>query len=530
MDKMETPSGIPIKVCYKPQDTKAVDYKRDLGDPGEYPFTRGIYPDMYRGRVWTLRSQIGYGTPEETNKRILYLYEQGQTGFTMTIDLPTSYGFDSDHPIAEGEVGVTGVPISTLEDMEVVFNGLSPAQVRASLSIRPPVSAVILAMYVAVAEKKGVPQDQIIGTQQDDPLFQMSGGPLQTHIQFFPLDQIMRLCVDVAEYCTRYLPRLNWMPANGYNIRETGVSAVQEAAFAISGALNIAIELLKRGLKIDDFAPRLTFFQSSHIDFFEEIAKFRAMRRLWARIIKERFNAQNPRSSWFRTSVQTAGSSLTTQQPLNNLIRATIESMTAILSGIQSLQPSSYDEGLSLPTEGSATLSLRIQQIIAHETGMTKVVDPLAGSYYLETLTNQYEEEISKLLAKIEEMGGIVEVVRSGWLEKEILDARVTHQKAIEKKEKILVGVNEYKSEQEAKIKIHRIRTAEWEKKRKSYLKSFRKKRDAVAVRDTLQKVKEVFLTSQNMIPVLIEAVKVRATMGELHNTMREAIGFKFEG
>ncbi|HSB04685.1 MAG TPA: methylmalonyl-CoA mutase family protein [Thermodesulfobacteriota bacterium] len=529
MDKMETPSGIPIKLCYRPEDIHTIDYKRDLADPGQYPFTRGIYPDMYRGRVWTLRSQIGYGTPEDTNQRILYLYKQGQTGFTMTIDLPTSYGFDSDHPLAEGEVGVTGVPVSTLEDMETIFNGLSPAEVRASLSIRPPVSAVILAMYVAVAEKKGVPQDQIIGTQQDDPLFQMSGGPLQTHIQFFPLDQIMRLCVDVAEYCTRYLPRLNWMPANGYNIRETGVNAVQEGAFAIAGALNIANDLIKRGLKIDDFAPRLTFFQSSHIDFFEEVAKFRAMRRLWARIIKERFGAENPRSCWFRTSVQTAGSSLTTQQPLNNLIRATIESMTAVLSGIQSLQPSSYDEGLSLPTEESATLSLRIQQIIAHETGITQVVDPLAGSYYLESLTDRYEEEISRLIAKIEEMGGIVEAVRSGWLESQILEARVNRQKEIEKKEKILVGVNEYKSDQEAKIKIHRIRTGEWEKKRRSYLKDFRKRRDALAVKDSLKEVKKVFLTSQNMIPVLVRAVKAGATMGEIHDAMREAIGFNYE-
>jgi len=319
------------------------------------------------------------------------------------------------------------------------------------------------------------------------------------------------------------------MPANGYNIRETGVNAVQEGAFAIAGALNIANELIKRGLKIDDFAPRLTFFQSSHIDFFEEVAKFRAMRRLWARLMKERFGAENPRSCWFRTSVQTAGSSLTTQQPLNNLIRATIESMAAVLSGIQSLQPSSYDEGLSLPTEESATLSLRIQQIIAHETGITKVVDPLAGSYYLESLTDRYEEEISKLITKIEEMGGIVEAVRSGWLESQILDARVTRQKEIEKKEKILVGVNEYMSEQEARIKIHRIRTGEWEKKRRNYLKGFRKRRDGVAVKDSLQKVKEVFLTSQNMIPVLVEAVKAGATMGEIHDAMRDSIGFKFE-
>ncbi|RPI99152.1 MAG: methylmalonyl-CoA mutase, partial [Deltaproteobacteria bacterium] len=268
---------------------------------------------------------------------------------------------------------------------------------------------------------------------------------------------------------------------------------------------------------------------SSCIDFFEEVAKFRAMRRLWAKILKERYGAQNPRSCWFRTSVQTAGSSLTTQQPLNNLIRATIESMAAVLSGIQSLQPSSYDEGLSLPTEESATLSLRIQQIIAHETGIAKVVDPLAGSYYLESLTDRYEKEIAKVIAKIEEMGGMVEAVRSGWLENQILEARVIRQKEIEKKEKILVGVNEYKSDQEAKIRIHRIRTVEWERKRRSYLKGFRKRRDAAAVRDALQKVKEVFLTSQNMIPVLVEGVKAGATLGEIHDVMREAIGFKFE-
>ena len=529
MAESRTPSGVKLKEIYLPEDLGTFDYDKKLGMPGSYPFTRGPYRTMYRGRTWTLRSQIGYGTPGLTNERIRYLTKQGQTGFTMSIDLPTSYGFDSDHPIARGEVGTTGVPISTLEDLETVFSGVPIGDLRVSLSIRPPVSAVTLAMYVAMAKKNGVDLKRLSGTQQDDPLFQMSGGPLQTHIQFFPLDQIMRLCVDVAEYCARYLPKLNWMPANGYNIRETGVSAVHEAAFAMSGALYISERLMERGLKPDNFLNRLTFFHSSGINFLEEAAKFRAMRRLWARLCRERLGAREDRSCMFRTSCQTAGSSLTTQQPLINIVRATVESMAGILGGVQSLQASSYDEGLSLPTENSATLSLRIQQVLAEETGISSVIDPLAGSYMIESLTDTLETRMEEMIEKIDAMGGIVEAVRAGWIEEEINRSRTERLRRINTGEEVLVGVNRYTDEAEDPIDIFYPDEERWEKERISYLTRFRKRREDSSVKRALDGVRKKMGTDGNMIPAIMDAVTAGATMGEIHDAMREAIGFTFE-
>jgi methylmalonyl-CoA mutase N-terminal domain/subunit len=315
------PSGIPVSEVYRPSDIADLDYERDLGDPGSYPFTRGVYPNMYRGRLWTRRVQVGFGIPAETNQRLKYLFEEGQGGFILTIDLPTSYGFDSDDPIAEGEVGVTGVAISTLEDMATIFDGFSPGTVSASLSIRPPVAAVSLAMLALVAEDKGVPLENVIGTQQNDPLFQMSGGPHQTIAHFFPWEGTLRLCLDIVEFACRRMPKLNWMVTNAYNLRETGVSAADEAAFALAHAVNIFELLVGRGLAVDEFAPRASFFSSCGIDFFEEIAKFRAERRIWARLMRERFGAKDPRSWRFRSSVQSAGNTLTTQEPLNNIVR-----------------------------------------------------------------------------------------------------------------------------------------------------------------------------------------------------------------
>lgn len=529
MGEFKTNSGIELKDIYAPEDIGEFDYEKKLGMPGSYPFTRGPYRTMYTGRTWTLRSQIGYGTPELTNERIKYLTKQGQTGFTMSIDLPTSYGFDSDHPIAKGEVGTTGVPISTLEDLEMVFDEVPIGDLRVSLSIRPPVSAVTLGMYAAMANKRGIDLEKLSGTQQDDPLFQMSGGPLQTHIQFFPLDQIMRLCVDVAEYCARYLPKLNWMPANGYNIRETGVSAVHEAAFAMSGALYISEKLIERGLKPDDFLNRLTFFHSSCVDFFEEIAKFRAMRRLWARLCKDRLGAKEDRSCMFRTSCQTAGSSLTTQQPMVNIVRATVESMAGILGGVQSLQASSYDEGLSLPTEKSATMSLRIQQVLAEETGISKVIDPLAGSYMIEALTDELESKMEKMIEKIDGLGGMVEAVRKGWTEDEINRSRTERLRKINSGEEVLVGVNRYVEESEEPIEIFYPDEESWEKERAQYLSEFRKKRDNDKVLKSLDVVKEKMVTDVNMITFIMDAIVSGATMGEIHDAMREAIDFNFE-
>ncbi len=381
----ETGAGLDIKELYTPEDIADFDYAQDLGVPGESPFTRGPYPGMYRERIWTRRFQVGFGTPQETSDRIGYLAKTGANGFVITIDLPTSYGFDSDDPIARGEVGVTGVCISTLEDMETLYSATSPDSVSYALSIRPPVSAVTLAMLSCVAEKRGIPLDRVVGTQQNDPLYQMSGGPLQTHIQFFPLDGILRLCVDNIEHISTKMPRLNWMVTNGYNLRETGVNAVQDGAFSLSHAFDIFRQCQERGLDVNVFARRASFFLSCSIDFFEEIAKYRAMRRLYAATMQERFGATNPECWRMRFSVQSAGNTLTTQQPQVNIIRAAMECLAAVFGGAQSVHLSSYDEGLGLPTEESSRINLRTQQVIAYETGVTKTVDPLGGSYYLET-------------------------------------------------------------------------------------------------------------------------------------------------
>lgn len=524
-----TPSGIRVKELYRPEDVAELDYNADLGDPGEYPFTRGVYPNMYRGRLWTRRVQVGFGTPQETNQRLKYLFREGQAGFILTIDLPTSYGFDSDEEIAEGEVGVTGVAISTVEDMEAIFDGFDPDTVSASLSIRPPVSAVSLAMLALVAERRGIPLERVIGTQQNDPLFQMSGGPHQTVTQFFPWEGTLRLCLDIVEFAARRMPKLNWMVTNAYNLRETGVSAVQEAAFALSHALNVFELLCERGLAVDEFAPRASFFSSCGIDFFEEIAKFRAERRIWARLMRERFGARDPRSWRFRTSVQTAGNTLTTQEPLNNIVRATSELLAAVLAGVQSVHLSAYDEGLSLPTEHSQLMCLRTQQIVGYETGVTRTVDPLAGSYFVESLTNAMEEQILALMAKVDEQGGLIQAVRSGWLEDEILKARVAAQRALENGERTLVGVNRFASGEATEIDIHVIRADEWAERRAAYLREYRATRDQRATDAALEEVRRQMREPVNMIPVLMDALRARATLGEIHAAMREALGFEID-
>ncbi len=524
-----TPSGIPVRELYVPQDIADLDYEADLGDPGEYPFTRGVYPNMYRGRLWTRRVQVGFGTPEETNERLKYLFGEGQGGFILTIDLPSSYGFDSDEPIAEGEVGVTGVAISTLEDMERIFDGFDPDTVSASLSIRPPVSAVSLAMLALVAERRGIPLERVIGTQQNDPLFQMSGGPHQTVTQFFPWEGTLRLCLDIVEFASRQMPKLNWMVTNAYNLRDTGVSAVQEAAFSLAHAVNIFELLCERGLSVDSFAPRASFFSSCGIDFFEEVTKFRAERRIWARLMRERFGAQDPRSWRFRTSVQSAGNTLTTQEPLNNIVRATSELIAAVLSGVQSVHLSAYDEGLSLPTEHAQLMCLRTQQIVGHETGITRTADPLAGSYFIETLTDQMERQILALMAKVEEQGGMIQAVRSGWLEDQIADARVSGQRALETGERTVVGVNRFAGGDETPIDIHVIRADEWAEKRAEYLRAYRAQRDQAETDAALARVEDAMREDVNMIPVIMDALRARATLGEIHRAMRGAHGFEID-
>lgn len=524
-----TPSGIPVKEVYRPQDVVDLDYENDIADPGEFPFARGVYPNMYRGRLWTRRVQVGFGTPQETNERLKYLFREGQAGFILTIDLPTSYGFDSDEDIAEGEVGVTGVAISTVEDMEAIFDGFDPGKVSASLSIRPPVSAVSLAMLALVAERHGTPLDTVVGTQQNDPLFQMSGGPHQTIAHFFPWEGTLRLCLDIIEFASQRMPRLNWMVTNAYNLRDTGVSAVQEAAFGMAHAVNIFELACQRGLKVDAFAPRASFFSSCGIDFFEEIAKFRAERRIWARLMRDRFGASNPKSWRFRTSVQTAGNTLTTQEPLNNIVRATSELISAVLSGVQSVHLSAYDEGLSLPTEQSQLMCLRTQQIVGYETGITRTVDPLAGSYFIESLTDAMEEEILKLMAQVDEQGGLVQAVRSGWLEAEISKARVEGQRRLENGTKTVVGVNRFTSDEQDDIDIHVIRTEEWREKRVAYLREYRAAREQKTTAAALEKVTQEMKGQANMIPVIMDALRAKATMGEIHRAMRAAHDFDFD-
>jgi methylmalonyl-CoA mutase, N-terminal domain len=524
-----TPSGILVKEVYRPDDVLDFNYESDLGDPGEYPFVRGVYPNMYRGRLWTRRVQVGFGTPEETNERLKFLFSEGQAGFILTIDLPTSYGFDSDEPIAEGEVGVTGVAISTVEDMETIFDGFDPDTVSASLSIRPPVSAVTISMLALVAERSGIPLERVIGTQQNDPLFQMSGGPHQTVTQFFPWEGTLRLCLDIVEFASNHMPKLNWMVTNAYNLRDTGVSAVQEAAFALSHAVNIFELLSERGLNVDQFAPRASFFSSCGIDFFEEIAKFRAERRIWARLMRERFKAQDPRSWRFRTSVQTAGNVLTTQEPLNNVVRAASQLIAAVLSGVQSVHLSAYDEGVSLPTEQSQLICLRTQQIVGYETGITRTVDPLGGSWFVESLTDAIEQEILALMDEVEEQGGLIQAVRSGWLEDEITKERVARQAAFETGERVVVGVNRFASGQQSDIEFHAIRAEEWGERRADYLREYRAARDQRETDAALARVNSAMKERVNMIPVIMDALRAKATLGEIHRAMREAHDFAID-
>jgi methylmalonyl-CoA mutase N-terminal domain/subunit len=525
-----TGAGLDVNELYTPADVAGLEYDQDLGLPGQYPFTRGPYPGMYRERIWTRRFQVGFGTPQETNERIKYLAKTGANGFVITIDLPTSYGFDSDDPISEGEVGVTGVPISTLEDLETIYSGFSPDAMSYALSIRPPVSAVTLAMLACVAEKMGVPFDKVIGTQQNDPFYQMSGGPLQTHIQFFPLDGIIRLTIDNIEFISTRMPKLNWMVTNGYNLRETGVNAVQDGAFSLGHAFDIFRMCQERGLDVNVFARRASFFLSCSIDFFEEIAKFRAMRRLYAKTMRERFGATNPECWRMRFSVQTAGNTLTTQQPQVNIIRATLECLAAAMGGAQSVHLSSYDEGLGLPTEESSRLALRTQQVIAYESGITKVVDALGGSYFVENLTDRMEEAISTKLAEVDGLGGLAECIKKGWLESQVNEARYKNQRDLDSGKKKLVGVNEFRiaPEDEIPVKIHKIRASEWGAKRAEYLRAYRAGRDESKWAEAMGQIDAAWKQGENMVPVLMNALKSKVTMGECHEAMRQAQGFDF--
>lgn len=524
-----TNSGLEIAECYGPEAVEGLDPGADLGEPGEYPFVRGPYAGMYRTRIWTRRFQVGFGSPQESNARIRYLHENGANGFVITIDLPTSYGFDSDDEIAEGEVGVTGVAISTLEDMTALYEGFGPDKVSYALSIRPPVSSVTLAMLACVAEDKGVPFENVIGTQQNDPFFQMSGGPLQTITQFFPLDGTLRLCIDNIEFISSRMPRLNWMVTNGYNLRETGVNAIDDGAFTLGHAFDIYRMARARGLDVNVFPRRASFFLSCSIDMFEEVAKFRAMRRIYARTMREEFGATNQECWRLRFSVQTAGNTLTTQQPEVNIVRASYEAMAAALGGAQSIHLCSYDEGHGLPTEESSRIALRTQQVLAYETGITRTIDPLAGSYYVESLTNRIEQAILARLEEVKEQGGMAAAVKQGWLEAQINLARHRNQREIDSGQRTLVGVNRFtiSKEEEIPIKVHKIQADEWGARRAEYLRRYRAERDSGKWQAAMSQIEVAWRDGKNMVPVIMHALRARATMGEINEAMRRAQGWK---
>jgi len=526
----ETGAGLEVDDVYRSDDIAGFEPARDLGEPGDYPFTRGPYPGMYRERILTRRFQVGFGSPRETNERIKYLHTHGANGFVITIDLPTSYGFDSDDPVSEGEVGVTGVPISTLEDMETLYDGFGPDSVSYALSIRPPVSSVTLAMLASVAQRRDVPFEKVIGTQQNDPFYQMSGGPLQTITQFFPLEGTLRLCIDNIEFISKNMPRLNWMVTNGYNLRETGVNAIQDGAFTLGHAFDIFGRARERGLDIDLFPRRASFFLSCSIDFFEEIAKFRAMRRLYARTMRERFGATNPECWRLRFSVQSAGNTLTRQQPEVNIMRATVEAMAAVFGGAQSIHLCSYDEAHGLPTEESSRIALRTQQVIAYESGITKTIDPLGGSYYVENLTNRMEQAISEKLKEIERLGGMIACIREHWLESQINDERIRNQNDLDTGRRTLVGVNRFQIPrgEEIPLKIHKIQAEQWGARRADYLREYRATRDQGRWAEAMARLEAGWKNGENMVPLLMNALQNKVTMGECHEAMRNAQNWSF--
>lgn len=511
----ETSSGIPVERLYFSEETSET-YLEKSNFPGEYPFTRGIQPTMYRGRLWSLRQYAGFSSAEESNKRYKYLLEQGQTGLSVAFDLPTQIGYDSDDPHSMGEVGKVGVAIDSLEDMEILFKDIPLDKVSTSMTINAPAS-ILLAMYIAVAEKQGVTSDKLSGTIQNDILKEY----IARGTYIFPPKPSMRIITDIFDYCAVNLPKWNTISISGYHIREAGSTAAQEVAFTLANAIAYVESALKAGLEVDEFAPRIAFFFNSHNQFFEEIAKFRAARRLWAKIMKERFNAKKKKSLQLRFHTQTAGSTLTAQQPDNNVARVALQALAAILGGTQSLHTNSRDEALALPTEESARIALRTQQIIANETGVTDTIDPLGGSYFIEELTNSIEEKVEEYLQKIDEFGGAVSAIEQGYIQKEIHKAAYQYQRDIESKKQVIVGLNSYQIEDEIKPKLLRVDPSVG-KVQENKLKQLREKRDNDAVNRSLAALRDAAETDVNLMPFIVDAVKVYATLGEITNVLRD--------
>jgi len=515
-----TTSDISVKRLYTPEDVKDIDYLKDLGFPGEFPFTRGLHATMYRGRLWTMRMFSGFGTAEQTNQRFKYLLKEGETGLSIAFDYPTIMGYDSDQAMSLGEVGQCGVAVSNLKDMEVLLDSIPLDKVSTSMTINGP-AAMLLAMYVAVGDKQGVPREKLSGTTQNDNLKEFFAQKLC----IFPPKPALKMSVDLIEYCSRHLPSWNPISISGYHIREAGSNAVQELAFTLADGIAYVESTLERGLKVDDFANRLSFFFASHNDIFEEIAKFRAARRLWARIMKERFKAKSPRSMWMRMHVQTSGCTLTAQQPANNIIRVAFQSLAAVLGGTQSLHTNSFDEALCLPSEEAVRVALRTQQIIAHESGVVNTIDSLAGSYYIEALTNEMEERAMRYIDKIDAMGGVIPAIEKGFFQKEIADSAYKYQKEIERHERTIVGVNDYEVKEDwVPIDLLRI-PPHVEKEQLKRLQRVRRERNQRKVKEVLGKLHDEADKNKNLMPSIIEAVKSYATLGEITDVLRSVFG-----
>jgi methylmalonyl-CoA mutase, N-terminal domain len=510
-----TLSGTPVEPLYT-----AADAPGDPGHPGVYPYTRGVYPSMYRGRLWTMRQFAGFGTAEETNERFRYLLGHGQDGLSTAFDMPSLMGYDSDHPLSLGEVGREGVAVDTLDDMRTLFDGIDLGEISVSMTINAP-AVVMLAYYVVAAEQRGIPAERLRGTIQADILKEY----IAQKEWCFPVDPAMRLCGDMIEWCAGQMPRWHPISVSGYHIREAGATAGQELAFTIKDGLTYVEQAVARGLNVDDFAPRLSFFFNAQIDFFEEVAKYRAARRIWARELRERFGAQDPRSWRMRFHTQTAGVSLTAQQPLNNIVRTAIEALAGVLGGTQSLHTNSYDEALALPTEEAARIALRTQQIIAHETGVTNTIDPLGGAYFVEALTDRLEREAYDYFSRIDELGGMVEAVKRNFPQREIADAAFTLQTEYDSGERILVGVNDYFDAGEEEIPILRI-DPELERKQIGRLQAVRARRDAGAVERTLAELRaHAARDGANLMPPLLDAARAHASEGEIVSALQDVFG-----
>jgi methylmalonyl-CoA mutase N-terminal domain/subunit len=522
-DQFETISHIPVDRLYLPPETVGVDfaqdYVQDVGFPGQYPFTRGVYPTMYRGQLWTMRQYAGYATAEETNARYKFLLDQGQTGLSVAFDLPTQIGYDADDPIAAGEVGKVGVSISSLADMECLFDGIPLDKVSTSMTINAP-AAVLLAMYMAVAHKQGVPPEKLRGTIQNDILKEyVARGTF-----IFPPQPSMRLITDTFAYCKDRLPRWNTISISGYHIREAGATAVQEVAFTFANAIAYVEAALRVGLKIDEFAPRLAFFFVAQNNLLEEVAKFRAARRLWADLTRDRFGAQNPKSMMLRFHTQTAGVSLTAQQPMNNIVRVTIQALAAVLGGTQSLHTNSMDEALALPTEEAVQVALRTQQIIAYESGVADTIDPLGGSYYVESLTDQIEARIRDYLARIDDIGGALAAIEAGYIQREIQESAYRHQRAVEAQERVVVGVNRFRVDEDYVPNTLRVDESVHEAQVER-LRQLRAERDNDAVERTLDALQNAAGGDENLMPYILRSVEAYATTGEICNALRGVFG-----